>query len=130
MEKKIPIVTPTLAVITGTSVTFTFPPSITAVELGESFKIPAVLAQLLGTTVGTEEVIISVGASTYALVDNLGVIITSQMLRRAIEDRDGIRAPFYFVQVGLSGTDTVFYGRRGFYPRRTTAAVVTPPAAI
>ena len=127
MKNDIPVIIPEITVVAGTSVTFTFPSTITAVTLGESFKIPAAAVQSLGMTVGTEEVIMSVGASEYKWVDNLGVLITAQMLLRAFEEENKLVAPYYLVQVGLSGADTVFYGRRGFYPRKTTVNIVDLP---
>lgn len=125
--KHLPIVTPAVVTTTGETVALDFPAGITAVEFGQGFKIPAIPSGLLGSTTGTETVTVVVDDTSYILVDSLGKIVTSQMLRRAVANSHELIAPFMVVQFGASGAEPVFYARRGFNPRKTTAAVVTVP---
>ena len=125
----IPIFVPTAeATVTGTSVLFTLPATIVpVVSPPTTFKMPVI--EINGPLTGTEEVGVTIGGTEYPLVDNLGYIVTSQMLRRPIPADDVYVEPMLLLQYGLSGTNNVFYVRRwrGLRPRRTTINVVTPP---
>jgi len=123
-----PIIAPTLTLVSGTSLTLTFPTTVTSVELGQKFRIPAFLAEQIGNITGKEEIIISVAGTNYPLVARpSGIYITSQMLVKAFKQPRGVFAPYYLIEFGVNGTTDVFFGLKGFYPRRTYLDVVTPP---
>jgi len=121
------IIRPTdITAIPGTSITITFPATVTTPDFGQIFTFA--MTESLPPITGTEEVIISVGASTYPLVDNNGLLVTGQMLRRPQPmNCCQMTSAVYRIQFGAAGTESVFFARRGFRQRRTTVNVATPP---
>lgn len=107
----------------GTSVTVVLPPTLnTAVGSEYEAEIP----DIAENHVGTEEIIISVSASTLPAVDRWRKYVTSQMLYnvRKCSPNAANRFKIRFI---ASGTETAVEFVRGLAPRKTTIAVVEPP---
>ena len=102
-------------------------PVLLTVDILERSCFRVEIPESLLPIVGTEEVIIDIGGKTMAAVDNRGMIVTSQMLRRSIPRCGSVRNPVYVLQIGFLGAENVVYFRRGLNCRRTTVAVTTPP---
>jgi hypothetical protein len=116
-------VVPTVAVVSGTSVTFTFPTSITTPEIGQTFKMAD--PDNFPPITGTEQVLITVGGTTYTAVTNNGIMVTSQMLKKPYFVDDSFVTGAYLIQFGVQGSANVFFVRRGLRPRRSWADVET-----
>jgi len=126
---KKPISRATATITAGASVVVTFPTAVTTPEFGQCYSF--VVEGDLSAMVGTEEVAINIAGTDIPIVDNCGLFITAQMLRRALADGCAVRNPVYRVQFGAATQGGVFYARRGFAKRRTTVATTTvtiPPA--
>jgi len=121
------VVRPTaVTIVPGTSVTIVFPSSITnPPAFGKCFTF-ALLEDLSGIT-GTEETIINIDGVNYPLVDNWGLFVTSQMLRRPRPVDEHFCGNLYRIQFGAIGAGSGFYARRGFGCRKTTVNVVAVP---
>jgi len=107
------IPTATAVVVTGVSVTITAQVPTVAPTFSEILRFQLPLADN-GVTTGKEAVSLVWGGTTANIVDNCGRIVTSQMLSCC-------GCHNYTVQFGLAGTTPVFYARRGFKCRKTTA---------
>ncbi|MCL2053806.1 MAG: hypothetical protein FWG90_05105 [Oscillospiraceae bacterium] len=127
MRPRIPVIVPTTeTTTTGTSVVFTLPATIVpTVTPPTTFKMP--VPEITIPLTGTEEVDVSIGGTETPLVDNFGLLITSQMLPKPRVIDGEYVSPVLLLQYGASGANNVFFVRRGLRPRRTTVNVVTPP---
>ena len=111
---------------TGTSVTVVLPTLLT-IDILETKCFRVEIPKPILPIVGTEEVIINIGGTALAALDNRGMIVTAQMLRRAIPGGCHVKNPVYVLQIGFLATENVVYFRRGLNCRRTTVAVTAPP---
>ena len=119
------IVKPTsVVVVPGTTVTITLPTTLPA-TVGNCYTL--VMDGLPNNITGKEEVVVVIGGTSMAGVDNCGVYITSQMLHNP-----GKHCPLdcnvfriQIIAVDTAVTSVAF--RRGLACRRTFIDVVTPP---
>jgi len=125
MKCKKPPVGLTPTVVSGTSVTLANAAVTPAPSFGECFVV-FVAGALLPLT-GKEELIVTIGDVTAPVIDNCGVYMVSDQLRCRHFEGCEIDNPCYVIQLGLQGTEPVWFGRRGFSKRRTFLDVVTPP---
>ena len=123
LENSFPIKPDMITVAAGTSITYTFSAILTD-NIGDTYK--AIINPTLDNHTGKEEIILEIGGTSLAAVDNLGQYVTAQMFKNP-NKKCAWECDKFRIQVVANGATKAVAIRCGLSPRRSWLDVVTPP---